>query len=354
MYRFKLQSLGNIIYVRRKTFYYVVSIIVFISSFFYSLMVNSIHISYMTVIHILQDQIFRSGYYIPTKTYEIITILKEPEVIGAAAVGASLAVGGAVVQSIFRNPISEPYIIGISGGATLGAVIAIVFGEYIFGAFSLQMFAFIFSLITVGMVYIASMRSGRAPPTVMLLTGIAISLFVTSIVALLLYSNPNYENEVFYWLLGSLQGISWQEDEVIVPLVFFTSIIFMYMYRELNALQMGDVYAKSIGINTERTKALFLILTTVSVSAVVSISGLIGFVGLIFPHVSRLIFGGSNKHVLPASAILGASFLMLANDAAHLVIIGEVIPIGIITGIVGVPVFMALMIKTSKNGYYAS
>ncbi len=291
---------------------------------------------------------------IRTSDYIIITQLREPEILGAAAVGAALGVGGAVIQSIFRNPISEPYITGVSSGATLGAVIAIVFGITFLGIFTLPIFAFMFSILVVSTVYFLSMRKGRTPPVVFLLTGIAISLFATSFVALLLYSKPALENRIFYWILGSLSGISWTEDLLVVPVVVITSIILGSMYKQLNALQMGEVHARSVGVNAERSKIIAIALTTVAVSAAVSISGLIGFVGLIFPHVSRLLYGGSNKYVIPSSAILGATFLILCNDIAHSIIRSEVIPIGIITGLIGVPFFMLLMMKISNRGYYSA
>ncbi len=335
-----------------KDFSYGIILLIFFMSLILSILVGPVSIPFKYVYESVLYQLGYHGFSIPLKYYEIVVILREPEIIGAAAVGASLAVGGAVIQSIFRNPISEPYITGVSSGASLGAVIVIVSGVFIFGAFSLPIFAFIFSLATVGIVYLLSMRNGRTPPVVMLLTGIAISLFITSIVALLLYSRPNMENEVFFWLLGSLQGISWKEDSIIVPLVLISSIFLFSMSSELNALQMGEDHAKSVGVNVERAKAKAIIVSTIAVSAVVSISGLIGFVGLIFPHVSRIMFGGSNRKVIPASAILGGTFLVLSNDIAHLIVIGEVIPIGIITGIIGVPFFMLLMMRISRRGYY--
>lgn len=338
--------------IHSKTYlYFIVSILALLASFILSLDIGPVKIP---VIDVIKSVLAQFGIYgnVKLSDYIIVTQLREPETIGAAAVGASLGVGGAVIQSIFRNPISEPYITGVSSGATLGAVLAIVFGLTIFGILTLPLLAFIFAIIVVGLVYTISIRNGRAPPLVLLLSGIAISLFVSSFVALLLYSRPRYINSLFFWLLGSLSGISWSDDYIVAPLVIFTSVALFFMYRQLNALQLGDVYARSVGINVERSKLISMGLTTVSVAACVSISGLIGFVGLIFPHVSRMIYGGSNKYVIPSSAILGATFLIIANDIAHMIIIGEVIPVGIITGIIGVPFFMLLMTRISKRGYY--
>lgn len=331
---------------------FAIALAIFIIAFIVSLDTGPVHISLKNIVNVILFQIGAGRLTTTQGNYIIIAMIREPEVVASAAVGAALGVGGAVIQSIFRNPISEPYVTGVSSGAALGAVMAIVFSITIFGLFTLPIFAFVFAIIVVSLVYMLSIRSGRTPPVVLLLTGIAISLFATSLVAIMLYSRPALENTIFFWFLGSLSGILWSEDEIVVPLVIVTSIILGMMYKQLNALQMGDIYAKSAGINVERSKLGALGLTTIAVSASVSISGLIGFVGLIFPHVSRLIFGGSNKYVIPASAILGATFLMLCNDIAHLIITGIVFPVGVITGMIGVPFFMALMAKVSKKGYY--
>ncbi len=352
---FKSRSVRESIGVNGRTYtLFTISVIAFFLSFALSLGIGSVNIPFFTILRSIGEQLGINVGSVRLSDYIIVTQLREPEILGAAAVGASLGVGGAVIQSIFRNPISEPYITGVSSGATLGAVIAIVFGITVFGIFTLPIFAFIFAILVVSGVYALSLRKGRTPPVVFLLTGIAVSLFATSFVALLLYSRPALENRIFYWILGSLSGISWLDDMIVVPLVIVTSLILGSMYRQLNALQMGEIYAKSVGVNAEKSKLAAIGLTTVAVSACVSISGLIGFVGLIFPHVSRLLYGGSNKYVIPSSAILGATFLILSNDLAHLIVSGEVLPIGIITGIIGVPFFMILMAKISKRGYYSA
>ncbi len=278
-------------------------------------------------------------------TYEIIVFLREPEILGGVMVGISLGIGGAVIQSIFRNPITEPYIVGISGGASLGAVLAIVLGISILGLYSIQIFAFIFSLLAVLIIYGFSYRKGAANPTYLLLTGIAISFFFSSLVALLLFSNINLQGEAYFWLLGSLQNITWTTFYPVFGIVALGSVLLGLSYRELDALQLGEAHARSVGVRVERMKAFSIGLVTLSVSAAVSVSGLIGFVGLIMPHVSRQIFGGSNRIVIPASGFLGAIFLLCADDLARSVVTGVVIPLGIITGMIGVPFFLFMMRK---------
>ncbi len=333
---------------------FIIAVILFITTIF-SALLGPVKISPLTVFNIFVSQIpFVGGlshFSIPETSYVIVVYLREPEIIGAIMVGASLGTGGAVVQSIFRNPITEPYIIGISSGAALGAVSAIVFSLSLFGLFSVQVMAFIFALIVVFAVYLFSFHGSRTPPTYLLLTGISISLFISSIVGLLIYTNIKLENAAFFWLLGSLQGISWSELIPVSVAVIASVAVIWSMSGQLNAFQLGEAYAHSVGINVERTKALLMGIVALSVSAAVSISGLIGFVGLIIPHICRLLFGGSNRIVIPTSALLGALFLLLADDVARTAINGEVIPVGIVTGMIGIPFFLYLLRRMASGSY---
>ncbi len=333
---------------------FIIAVILFITTIF-SALLGPVKISPLTVFNIFVSQIpFVGGlshFNIPETSYVIVVYLREPEIIGAIMVGASLGTGGAVVQSIFRNPITEPYIIGISSGAALGAVSAIVFSLSLFGLFSVQVMAFIFALIVVFAVYLFSFHGSRTPPTYLLLTGISISLFISSIVGLLIYTNIKLENAAFFWLLGSLQGISWSELIPVSVAIIASVAVIWSMSGQLNAFQLGEAYAHSVGINVERTKALLMGIVALSVSAAVSISGLIGFVGLIIPHICRLLFGGSNRIVIPTSALLGALFLLLADDVARTAINGEVIPVGIVTGMIGIPFFLYLLRRMASGSY---
>lgn len=300
----------------------------------------------------LLGHLFASGY---TGTqYEIVVLLREPEILGALVIGAMLGVGGAAIQSIFRNPITEPYMIGVSSGAALGAVLAIALGVSIFGVYSLQLLAFLISVALVAGIYLFSLRSGRVPVVYLLLIGIAVSVFVSSIVAYLLYTNQSLEgtSEVFFWLMGSLNGISWGSLVPVAAVSLFSIFAVSLFSRELNAIQLGEDYAKSVGVRVELVKVVSLMLVTLGVSAAVSVSGLIGFVGLIVPHISRLLHGGSNTKVIPSSAILGAVFLVLSFDVSRLLAFPKVVPIGIVTGLVGVPFFVFLLRKLA-GGYYA-
>ncbi|MHB1471938.1 MAG: FecCD family ABC transporter permease, partial [Thermoplasmataceae archaeon] len=184
-------------------------------SIIFSSFIGSVHISFISVLQIYGSQIPLISRFLPenytTTQYTIIASIREPEVLGGLVVGASLGIGGAVIQSIFRNPITEPYIIGLSSGAALGAVMTIILGLTFLGLYTQQLLAFIFAMASVLAVYMFALRGGKAHPTYMLLTGVALSFFLSAIVALLLFSNINLENEAFFWLLGSLENINWLE-----------------------------------------------------------------------------------------------------------------------------------------------
>ncbi|MGC8608438.1 MAG: FecCD family ABC transporter permease [Thermoplasmata archaeon] len=330
-----------------------VMLLIFVSLF--SLGIGSVSVPLKNTLYIFASQIPFIGnavhLSVPLSQYRIITSLREPQIIGGILVGSTLGIGGAVVQSIFRNPITEPYIIGISSGAALGAVLTISLSLTFFGFYTMQLNAFIFSMAIVGIVYIISYRHGKVPPTYLLLIGISLSFFASSIVSFLIYTNINLEGTEYFWLLGSLQTITWDEISLLFMITSITSILIFLQRRELDALQMGEAHAHSIGVNVERSKAILIALVVLSTSAAVSITGLIGFVGLIMPHVSRLVYGGSNRYVIPSSAIFGSIFLIVANDISKVVISQETIPIGIVTGIIGVPFFIYLLNRLAKGSY---
>ena len=338
---------------------FLISMILLLIAAVSSAFIGVVYISPMEVTKIFLSQIPYLGHYFSdginvAHQSEIIVYLREPHILGAVIIGAVLGVGGAVIQSVFKNPITEPYMIGISSGAALGAVLSIAIGLTILGLYTLQLLAFLFSALIVGLIYFFSLRSGRVPVVYMLLTGIAVSVFVSSIVAFMLYNSPNLAStsEVFFWLMGSVDTITWAEL-IPVALLSIASMFVLSLYsKELDTIQLGEDYSRSVGVRVESLKIVALTLVTISVSAVVSISGLIGFVGLVVPHISRLIHGGSNRKVIPSSAILGGLFLVLAYDISRLVIPPKIVPIGIITGMIGVPFFIYLLRKLA-GGYYA-
>ncbi|MGC8630941.1 MAG: FecCD family ABC transporter permease [Thermoprotei archaeon] len=284
----------------------------------------------------------------PNLYYEILFYLRLPRIIMAILVGSALAIGGVVVQAVFRNPMAEPYVIGLSSGAALGASIASTLSLYIFGFYTLQILAFLFSMLSVLLVYLLAKSLGPSSiigtsSGVLLLSGIAVSLLFGSLSSFVIYVNASQRPEVIFWLMGSLAESNWQEVPPVL-LVVLTCSFGLYMFRrELDALSLGEEDALYIGVDVKTVKFILMVLTALLVASVVSVSGLIGFVGLMIPHMARMSFGSSHRVLLPSSAILGAVFLLLCDDLARTIMAPLEIPIGIITAFFGVPFFFFIL-----------
>ena len=278
---------------------------------------------------------------ITTIVYEI----RLPRIIGALVVGACLAVSGAAFQSIFKNPLVSSDLLGVSNGAGFGAALAIL----ISGAnIVTQIFAFIFGLISVSFTYLISKTYKAGGVLILVLSGVAISAFFNSLISAIKFiADPDDKlPEIVYWLMGSLASITMDKLIMIaVPVIIGFAIVLMLRWH-LNLLAMGDEEAQALGLNPSRVRLIIIAGCTVLTSAAVSISGIIGWVGLIIPHMARMIVGPDNKILIPASLSLGGSFLLLIDNISRAVISIE-IPIGILTAIIGVPIFLYLL----KRGY---
>ncbi|MDP7974954.1 MAG: iron ABC transporter permease [TACK group archaeon] len=290
----------------------------------------------------------------PELYWEIIYYLRLPRVILALVVGAALALGGTSVQAIFRNPMAEPYVIGISSGAALGASLAIAFPFLEAYEYGLQLMAFLFSLLSVLLVYglarsVSYSSSVGTPAGVLLLSGVAVSLLFGALSSFLLYTKASQRPEVIFWLLGSLSGANWQELPLVTGIVLACSLALFLFRRELDALSLGEEEAHYVGVNVRTAKWFVLSVTALMVASAVSVSGLIGFVGLMIPHMARMTFGSAHKVLLPASALMGAIFLLLCDDVARTAMAPLEIPIGIITALIGVPFFFLLMKGSLKR-----
>ena len=285
------------------------------------------------------------------KSHEtIIWSIRLPRVLLGALVGAALAIVGAAFQSIFKNPMADPYVIGISSGAALGASIAIVSGISIsiLNFSSISIFAFIGALIAVMSVYNIARIKNRVPITTLLLAGIAIGQFLTGIMSFLMVIYSKDMAKIVYWTLGSLAGKGWEPLVTISIPIITAMILLSFFSKDLNIMLTGEESAKSLGIDVERVKKYILILGTFIVSMVVSVSGIIGFVGLIIPHIVRIILGPDNRILLPSSALLGAIFMIATDTIARTLISPVEIPVGIITALFGGPFFLYLLVKSKK------
>jgi iron complex transport system permease protein len=279
----------------------------------------------------------------------IVLDLRLPRVLTAMVVGAGLAVAGTDLQGLFRNPLADPYVLGTASGAALGAAVAVLIpvrGVVLeFGL--LHGLAFAGALGAVALVYNLARTSGLAPLTGLLLTGYAVGSLLAAGLAMSMYLSGAGLRQIFAFLLGGFAAASWTRLAVAGPLIVAGSAAIVLRARSLNGLLLGDEAAAHLGIEVRRERALLLGLASLVTAAAVAVSGLVGFVGLVVPHVVRLLVGPSARLVLPLSALFGASLLASADLAAR--ILGE-IPVGVVTATIGAPFFLALLRRT-RAGY---
>ncbi len=286
------------------------------------------------------------------KSYEtIIWSIRLPRVFLGILVGASLSMAGAAFQGMFKNPMADPYVIGISSGAALGATIAIIIKADVsfLNMSTISLFAFIGALVSVMAVYNIARIKNRVPITTLLLSGIAIGQFLTAIMSFLMVIYNKDMTKIIYWTLGSLSGKGWEPLLKIFLPTIISMILINFFSRDLNIMLTGEESAQSLGVDVEKTKVYILLLGTFMTSMAVSVSGIIGFVGLIIPHIVRLILGPDHRILLPASALIGGIFMIFADTIARTIISPVEIPVGIITAIFGGPFFIYLLMTKKKS-----
>jgi iron complex transport system permease protein len=286
--------------------------------------------------------------------------LRLPRVILGILVGATLAIAGATMQGLFRNPLAEPGLIGISSGASLFAVMMIVLEARFFsfmtatlGYYALAIAAFIGACITTFIVYRIAVRKGKADITTLILAGIAINALAGSFTGLLVSSASDEQlRNITFWNMGSLGGASWKTISVIIPFVIIPLIALPFFSKALNALSLGESQAGHMGINVSLVKKVTIVLATLGVGASVAVSGIIGFIGLVIPHILRMAFSADNRLVVPGSALLGATVLVLSDLISRTLVAPAELPIGIVTAIIGSPIFIyIILVERRKRGF---
>ena len=352
-------KMANLRHVSHWKLYFSILVIVFAIVFVLSLNLGYAPIPFSDIVKILLKQIpFLNNLVSPldiTQTAEVIIMeIRLPRVVCGALVGAALATAGVIYQGIFRNPMADPYVIGAMSGASLGSALVIILGAGIalLGVNAIQIFAFIGSLATVLLVYSISRSGSRVPVTMLLLTGIAVTYFQSAIVTFLqVIASDRLLHGLTFWLIGSLAPTeNWTRVWSILPLIII-GIIISYLYsRDLNILALGEDQAQHLGVEIEKVKRILLISGALLTAAAVSISGLIGFVGLIIPHLTRVVIGPDHRILLPTSAVVGASFLMICDALARIIMGSGEAPVGVITALSGGPFFIYLL-RRRKKGY---
>ena len=292
--------------------------------------------------------LFLGGEHVDSSLSVILLDIRMPRVVLAVLVGAALAQSGAVMQGLFQNPMADPYIVGVSSGAGLGATVAMGLGLnfWFYGLSAIGLLAFIGALGVTTVVYGISLREGRMPVTVVLLSGIALGALSSSITSYLMVAvrNDLFDTQrILFWLMGSLSSRRWEHVQMAWPQIVVGVICMQWLARDLNALTQGEEYALYLGLDVERSKRLLLIGASLVAAAAVSVSGIIGFVGLVVPHVMRMWVGPDHRFLLPASMLGGAVLLVNADLLARVLIEPAELPIGIITSLLGCPFFLHLL-----------
>ena len=285
----------------------------------------------------------------PATSETIVMELRVPRVLTAMLVGLGLAVAGVTFQGLLRNPLADPYVLGTASGAALGAAIAVLIPMQfaLLGLGLVNVFAFIGAIVAVVLVHQIAGGGGRSTLTSLLLTGYAVGSLLAAGLALAMYLSGSQLRQIFFYLLGSLAGADWQSLVIGLPVIVVGSLLIMLRSRSLNGLLLGDETARHLGVDVRRERAILLGLASLVTAAAVALAGLIGFVGLVVPHVVRLLVGPNARLVLPLSAIFGGAFLIVADLGAR--IPGE-LPVGIITAVIGAPVFV-LLLRRYRTGY---
>lgn len=324
----------------------------------FSLSLGAMQIPFQQVLLIMAKSIgFFSNVSTDPVNEGVMYMIRMPRVLLGILVGAALGISGAAVQGIFRNPLAEPGLIGISAGASLMAVVIISLETLLFaglshmlGYYLLAFGAFAGAGIAAMLVYILSRTNGQPNVATMLLAGIAINALAGALTGMITYLSTEQQlRTITFWMMGSLGGATWENVLCLMPFVLIPVIGLPFLGKGLNAFSIGESQAELIGLNPNRIKLLVVLLSTMAVGASVAVSGIIGFVGILVPHMVRLLAGVDHKFVLPASTLLGALVLTLADLLSRILAQPIELPIGVITALLGTPLFLYILIRDKKK-----
>lgn len=282
----------------------------------------------------------------------IVLAIRLPRVLLAAVVGAALGVAGGAFQGLFRNPMADPYVIGVSSGAALGASLAIAFRPAIglAGLGAVPVAAFAGAILTVLAVYSIARVGREVPVGNLLLSGIALGSLLSALVSVVIIYSRTSLDQIVFWLMGSLAGRGWTHLGVAVPYLVVGSAVLLYLARDLNALLLGEEEAAHLGVAVDRTKKIILAAASLLTAAAVATCGIVGFVGLVVPHIVRLVTGPDHRTLLPVSALGGALLLVTADLLARTAVRPAELPVGVVTALIGAPFFLYLLRRSRRGG----
>ncbi|MCY3783533.1 MAG: iron chelate uptake ABC transporter family permease subunit [Chloroflexi bacterium] len=281
----------------------------------------------------------------------VIEQIRLPRILVGAVVGMALAVAGATMQGLFRNPMADPGIIGVSAGGALGAVIAIATGATGLFFLALPAFAFVGALAATFLVYGIAAVGGHFSMATLLLAGIAVNAFLGAIVSTIIIVLPDNEalREILFWLAGGLDSRAWEHAQISAPLILVATAVILLAARDLNLLMLGDDEARAMGVRVGLTRAMLLAASALATGAAVAVSGTIAFVGLVTPHILRLVLGPDHRVLIPLSAIAGAVFVIVADTVARTIVQPAEFRVGVLTAFVGAPFFVLLLIRNKRQ-----
>ncbi|MBC3797687.1 FecCD family ABC transporter permease [Acetobacterium tundrae] len=328
-----------------------VSLLILIVVFFVSFVLGRYSVSIKQVGYIFAAKLFNLPQTWTIEQEIVVFQIRLPRILSAILIGAALSISGAAYQGIFKNPMVSPDILGASAGAGFGAAVAILLDYNVFG---IQLFAFVFGLMAVGLAYLISSIVGRGNSSILLLvlTGMVVSALFQALISVTKYAaDPNDKlPAITFWLMGGLSSITYNDIAMfLVPFIIGAVPIILLKWR-LNVLSFSEEEAKALGINTKKLRLVIIFCATLLAAGSVALAGIIGWVGLIIPHLARILVGPNHKDLIPASLIMGATYLLFVDDIARAALSME-IPIGILTAIIGAPFFLFMLLKGKKGAW---
>ncbi len=330
------------------------------TAFFVSLTVGPVQVPFTACCQILVSAISHgpsAAPELPQEWADIVLKIRLPRLLLGLLVGACLGTAGAVYQSLLGNPLADPYTLGISSGAALGATIAFFLGGLVqsellkfllFGPYTVPLWAFAGALLTLFLLYLLARVSGKLPAVTLLLAGVMVSAFFSALILLLVCLGNRQMEEIFFWLIGSLSTVDFSLLKVAWVYSLLCFILIYACAKDLNALSLGEEKAVHLGVAVEKVKTFLFVVVSLMVGACVSLSGLIGFVGLLVPHALRVLVGADHRVLLPACALGGGFFLICADTLARTMTAPTELPVGVMTALLGAPFFLYLLRKSRK------
>jgi iron complex transport system permease protein len=288
----------------------------------------------------------------------VLVDIRLPRLLLGLFVGSALAVSGAMMQGMFRNPLADPGLVGVSSGAALAAVATIALGNGLaapwtkaFGVYALPVSAFCGGVAATWVLVMIVARQGQLSTSTLLLAGIALGALSTALTGLIAFASDDRElRDLTLWMLGSLSGASWPKVTAILPFMLLVLLVLPRLIRALNGLLLGEAEAFHLGIDVERTKRLIVVTTAAAVGAAVAVAGVVGFVGIVVPHLVRLLAGPDHRVVLPGSALLGGSLVILADVFARMILRPAELPLGVVMALIGAPIFLHMVVRRGVGG----